>query len=128
MLTLFYDGRCPLCMKEIRHLRRWNSAGRVVFVDINSPDFATRYPHIDPETAMAILHGQLADGRVITGVDVTVAAWEQVGKGHWVRWLKWPGVRRVSPALYRLFARNRHRLARLLTGTSRCSEDDCNKN
>lgn len=128
MLTLFYDGRCPLCMKEIQHLRRWNSAGRVVFVDINSPAFASRYPHIDPEAAMAILHGQLGDGRVITGVDVTVAAWEQVGKGHWVRWLKWPAVRRISPALYRIFARHRHRLAHVLTGKSRCSNDDCRKN
>lgn len=125
MFILFYDGHCPLCMREIAHLRRWNSAGQVQFVDITSADFTERYPQIDRDAAMAVLHGQLPDGRVITGVDVTVEAWNRVGKGHWVRWLKWPGVRWVSPALYRLFARHRHRLARLLTGESRCTEDDC---
>lgn len=125
MFIMFYDGRCPLCMQEIEHLRRWNTAGRVEFVDINGADFAEHYPLIDPVAAMAVLHGQLPDGRVITGVDVTVEAWERVGKGHWVRWLHWPGIRRVSPALYRLFARHRHRLARLLTGSSRCNADDC---
>lgn len=127
MFTMFYDGRCPLCMKEIEHLRRWNTEKQVRFVDINSDTFRECYPQVDPDAAMAILHGQLPDGRIITGVDVTVEAWEHVGKGHWVRWLRWPGIRRISPALYRLFARHRHSLAGLLTGKQRCDRDDCRR-
>nr|WP_010131881.1 DUF393 domain-containing protein [Microbulbifer agarilyticus] len=125
MFTMFYDGRCPLCMKEIAHLRRWNTEGRVRFVDINSESFREDYPEVDPDAAMAVLHGQLADGRIVSGYEVTVEAWEQVGKGHWVRWLKWPGIRRLSPLVYGLFARHRHSLARLLTGKARCDNDDC---
>lgn len=127
MFTLFYDGRCPLCMQEIAHLRRWNQAGRVRFVDIHSETFRREFPQLEFDRAMQTLHGQLPDGRIITGYEVTVEAWERVGKGHWVRWLRWPGVRRLSPLLYRLFARNRHRLALLLTGRRRCDTDDCRK-
>ncbi|KUJ83052.1 DUF393 domain-containing protein [Microbulbifer flavimaris] len=125
MFTMFYDGRCPLCMKEIAHLRRWNTAGRVRFIDIHSETCRREFPQLDPAEAMETLHGEMPDGRMITGFEVTVEAWERVGKGHWVRWLRWPGVRRLSPHLYRLFARHRHRLAQVLTGRQRCESDDC---
>ena len=36
-LTLFYDGNCPFCSAEIARLRKWNSAGKVAFVDIAEP-------------------------------------------------------------------------------------------
>jgi predicted DCC family thiol-disulfide oxidoreductase YuxK len=112
-------------MKEIAHLRRWNTAGRVRFVDIHSETCRREFPQLDPVKAMETLHGLMPDGRMITGFEVTVEAWERVGKGRWVRWLRWPGVRRLSPHAYRLFARQRHRLAMWLTGRQRCESDDC---
>ncbi|WP_237061704.1 MULTISPECIES: thiol-disulfide oxidoreductase DCC family protein [Microbulbifer] len=123
--TMFYDGRCPLCMREIRHLRRWDTRHRVNFIDINSADFSERYPQIDRERAMAVLHAQLPDGRVIIGLDVTVETWSRVGKGHWVRWLRWRPIRPFSNLAYRFFARHRDRVAQLLTGERRCPDDHC---
>jgi predicted DCC family thiol-disulfide oxidoreductase YuxK len=35
-LTLFFDGKCPLCQAEIVFLSRRNQAGLPAFVDINS--------------------------------------------------------------------------------------------
>ncbi|KAJ9453056.1 hypothetical protein DIPPA_10293 [Diplonema papillatum] len=39
-LQLFYDGSCPLCVKEIAHCRKWDAArGALEFQDISDPAF-----------------------------------------------------------------------------------------
>ena len=83
-LTIFYDGGCPLCAAEMRHLNSLNSAGKLAFENIYATDFGARFPHIDQSEADRILHGQLANGELIFGLDVTFNAWVLVGKRKWV--------------------------------------------
>ena len=45
-LTLFYDGMCPLCQKEMQHLIKYNTAGHLAFVDIMEPGFSEAYPFL----------------------------------------------------------------------------------
>jgi len=46
VLRIFFDGLCPLCMSEIRHLSRLDLLGNLDLQDINASDFQIRYPHI----------------------------------------------------------------------------------
>lgn len=124
-LIIFYDGRCPLCVAEMRQLAARDGAGRIGLEDIQSADFPERYPNIDPDHANTILHGQTRDGRLLLGLDVTCAAWSLVGARHWVAFLRWPLIRPVADVAYRLFARHRYRLSRWLTGRARCEEGMC---
>jgi predicted DCC family thiol-disulfide oxidoreductase YuxK len=34
-LTLLYDGACPLCLREVKFLKRRDLHGRLAFVDID---------------------------------------------------------------------------------------------
>lgn len=36
-LTVWYDGGCPLCLREIALMRRWDRAKRIHFVDLTDP-------------------------------------------------------------------------------------------
>lgn len=39
-IRMLYDGQCSLCMKEVNFLRKRDAAaGRIDFVDIDSPDY-----------------------------------------------------------------------------------------
>jgi predicted DCC family thiol-disulfide oxidoreductase YuxK len=38
-VEVFYDGDCPLCVREIRMLRRKDRAAKIVFTDIAAPTF-----------------------------------------------------------------------------------------
>ena len=119
-LTIFYDGGCPLCAAEMRHLNSLDSARKIAYEDIYAADFSARFPQIDQREADRILHGQLANGELIYGLDVTYQAWVLVGKRKWVAILRWPIIKPIADVIYLLFARHRNRISKLLTGQSRC--------
>ena len=126
-LTIFYDGRCPLCAAEMKQLRQLDAAGKLRLEDINRSDFKQRFPHIDPVEADRVLHGQWANGTLIFGLDVTQQAWALVGRHRWLKLLRLPLVRWFADFGYLFFARYRRQISRLLTGSSRCDAEACYK-
>lgn len=124
-LTIFYDGECPLCVREMNHLSERDIHKRLLLVDIQQDDFAQAYPHIDPKAASTILHGLNDQGELILGLDVTHRAWSLVGKGYWTAPLRWPVIRWFADKAYLYFARNRYKISGLFTGQERCSDGKC---
>lgn len=113
-LTIFCDGSCPVCAIEVDMLRRRDRNGQLSWIDISAPDFdagAHGFVHADLD---AVIHGVRSDGSVLRGLDVLSVAYGAAGFGGLValtraRWLKGP-----SDAAYRLFARHRYRVSRVL--------------
>ncbi|MBY6185111.1 DUF393 domain-containing protein [Marinobacter hydrocarbonoclasticus] len=124
-LTLFYDSQCPLCRQEIQALRQRDPLNRLRFEDLHATDLQQRYPDIDLPRAHAVLHGLTQDGRWLTGLDVTHAAWSLVGLGHLTAPLRWRPVRPFADLAYRLFARYRRPLGRWFAGNNGC--DVCSR-
>lgn len=113
MLTIFYDGACPLCTAEINLLRELDNQKQLKLEDIHACDFRDRFPHIDQIQADKILHGQLQSGEVIKGLDVTCLAWKLVGKHKWIQILRWPVIAFFADLGYLLFARYRRSISSL---------------
>ncbi|KKN34044.1 hypothetical protein LCGC14_0797660 [marine sediment metagenome] len=122
ILTVFYDGHCPLCVKEIKALKSYDVNNKLSLIDLNMDNFYSVYPHIDITAAQKKLHGQLADGTMLYGLDVSILAWKTVEKHQWLTVLHWPLIKPVANMAYRFFARYRHQIAFLLTGKKRCSK------
>lgn len=117
---VFYDGACPLCMREIRMLRRLDRRGRIQFSDIAAAGFdAHARAGVDYETLMARIHGRLADGTLVTGVEVFRRLYGAVGFGPLVALTRLPGVAQLLELGYVWFAKNRLRL------TGRCEDGTC---
>lgn len=113
-LVLYFDGRCPLCVAEIRRLGARNTRHRLAFVDIAEPGFDPAPLGVDLPALNRELHARLPDGRMLTGVESILAAYTLVGRG-WLVWpLRVPAVRDALAPLYRRFARNRHAVSRWL--------------
>ncbi|MDM7861450.1 DUF393 domain-containing protein [Alteromonas sp. ASW11-36] len=126
--TVFYDGGCPLCMTEMRHLMKRNTENKLAFVDINHPSFAVEYPELDSEACAARIHGRWSNGQMLTGLDVTYTAWRLVGKGWLYAPLRWPLIKPLADRLYIVFAKHRHRISYWLTGKERCDSGSCQIN
>ena len=119
ILTIFYDSYCPLCSAEINQLKAFDSDNQLSFEDIHAVDFVQRYPYVDKLKANKLLHGQLNNGGMIYGLDVTCMAWKTVGKHRWLSILRWPVIRWFADLAYLFFARHRNRISSLLTGNKK---------
>lgn len=121
-LTVFYDGQCPLCVKEMRQLYRYDKQSQQLrFEDLNQADISERYSALDRQKALDILHVQNAQGEWLLGVDANIALWQAVKRKRWLRVLRWPLLAPIADWAYLRFANNRYTLSRLVTGQSRCT-------
>ncbi|WP_338477461.1 DUF393 domain-containing protein [Pseudomonas trivialis] len=126
-LTLYFDGDCPLCAREIKLLSARATPDRLLFVDISAEAFdATRLGLTAADMASS-LHARFADGTWVTGLDATLWSWRAAGLGAWAAPLSWRLTRPLLNIGYRLFCRWRPHLAWLPhpDGSARCSADGC---
>ena len=82
--TVFFDGACPLCIREIALLRRMDRSGRIRFQDISPPD-ASAFCPIPQEVMLARFHAQRADGQMLDGAEAFTEAYGQI---PYLIWLK----------------------------------------
>ncbi|HEF5875315.1 TPA: DUF393 domain-containing protein [Burkholderia cenocepacia] len=113
-LVLYFDGRCPLCVAEIRRLGERDARHRLAFVDIAEPGFDPTPLGVDLPALNRELHARLPDGRMLTGIDGIAAAHALIGRRWFARLLRSPAMRAVSAPLYRRLARNRYAVSRWL--------------
>ncbi len=115
MLTLFYDGACPLCAREIAALKGHDVNNVISFVDINDQAQLSKYPHISYSDAQAVLHAIDAQGNILLGLDANVAAWNCVGKMAWLNVLRAPVIKVIADFFYRMFAKHRTKISGLIS-------------
>ena len=129
ILTVFYDGYCPLCSLEMHKLKQADDKNLINLVNLHQDGFHTHYPYIQFNKAMAILHGEY-QGQILLVLDVTHRAWTLVGRGMWVAPLQWPVIKQISHACYLLVAKYRHPISNFLhrrfgLGNSTCEQGTC---
>lgn len=126
-LTLYYDGDCPLCAREIAALRRRADPQRLQLVDIAAPGFASAPDEPERATLQARLHARFADGQWVSGLDATYWSWRAAGFERLALLLRWHWLRRLLEPGYRLFCRLRPHLDWLPhpDGAARCRDGQC---
>lgn len=118
-VEVFYDGDCPLCMREIRMLRRRDRGERIRFTDIAADGFDAAATGVTWEALMNRIHGRLPDGTLIEGVEVFRRLYTAVGWGPLIALTRLPGISQLLTLGYTLFAENRLKL------TGRCTDGAC---
>ena len=118
-VEVFYDGACPLCLREINMLRRRDHRARIRFTDLAAHGFDADAVGVTWNALMERIHGRLPDGTLIEGVEVFRRLYVAVGFEPLVKLSRAPGVSQLLDLAYHLFAKNRLRL------TGRCADDGC---
>ncbi len=124
-MIIFYDALCPLCNTEMQQLQKADKNNQLILEDLNAIDFRYRFPNIDKEKAMNLLHAETESGEMIYGLDVTYQAWKIVGKHRWLVILRLPIIRFFADLGYSFFARYRQSISKSLMPNSSCPNNRC---
>ncbi len=113
-LTLYHDGACPLCRREIALYRRRDGARNLRFVDVADPA-SEMASGLDRTAAGARFHVRLPDGRLVSGAAGFVVVWRQLRGWRWLaRCADLPGMMSLLEAGYRASLVVRPPLARIV--------------
>ena len=101
--TVYFDGTCPLCSKEITLWRKL-SADQFEFKDIHQQIL----PDTKREAMLQLLHIHRADGQWLVGLEANFRMW----RSHPIGWasyiLSLPGLFHITRYAYNTWARRRY--------------------
>jgi predicted DCC family thiol-disulfide oxidoreductase YuxK len=83
MTTIYYDGLCYLCSREIDHYRKQSGSDALRFLDITAPDFDANAEGVDPVQVHKVMHVRRQDGTLATGVNAFIEIWKVLPKYNW---------------------------------------------
>ena len=100
---VYFDGACPLCVREIAAYRRSGEGLPIEWVDVSLPT-ATAPPGFDLAHLKRRFHVTTADGRMLSGAQAFAYLWDSLpGWRHLGRLASLPGVLALLEPLYRGF-------------------------
>jgi len=78
MITVFYDGKCGLCSKEINHYRKIAPDGIFNWQDITQSATELNKEGISLAEGLKLLHAKDKTGKLHIGVDAFILIWKQL--------------------------------------------------
>ena len=112
-VVVWFDGACPLCVREIAWMRRLDRRNAIAFVDVSRPatEDGAGCP-VDRSVLLARFHA-LEDGRVVSGAAAFAPMWRAAPLLRPLGLATRNGLALAGlERLYRLFLRVRPRLQR----------------
>lgn len=119
MITVYYDGKCGLCSREIGYFKKRKPKRPIVWHDIANAPSLLADTGLSQSDALLYMRVRDETGVLRTGVDAFITLWGQfAGWSLLARLGSLPGIYTFADRLYRGFAqrrfnRNPHCLASL---------------
>lgn len=84
MITVYYDGLCKVCSKEISLYRNQLGADSIRFVNICSQDFDAKIEGVDPVRIHQVMHVRRQDGTLALKVEAFIEIWSALPRFKWL--------------------------------------------
>ena len=120
LATVFFDGSCPMCSREIKHYRNIRGSERIQWIDIAQEEHRLAAFNLTQQTAMARFHVLDGQYRWHTGAWGFIRMWSHLSYYRWLARIV-TGLR-LTAAIDRLYGYfSRWRLRR------HCKDSSCRK-
>ena len=105
MLKVFYDGKCGMCSREIRHYMKISPRETFIWRDIANEPQHLKEINVSQSYALKRLHVIDQDGKIKIGVDAFIAIWSKIPRWRLLAFLcAMPGIKFTLGVLYNKFA------------------------
>jgi predicted DCC family thiol-disulfide oxidoreductase YuxK len=109
-ITVFYDGKCSLCAKEIAHYQKIAPAEQFYFCDITQDSKSFTRLGFDTATGLKQLHVLNGQGRIKIGLDAFITIWRELKGWKYLAWLtNLPLIHFILSHIYKAFAAWRYK-------------------
>ncbi|MFZ6801197.1 thiol-disulfide oxidoreductase DCC family protein [Undibacterium sp. Di24W] len=106
--TIYFDGACPVCAKEIATYRNWQGAERIDWIDASRCTDLALGTQLERAQALAKLHARDENGMLVSGAAAFVMMWRQMPALKWITsFLDHAWIIRVLDYLYEAFLKIR---------------------
>ena len=78
MITIFYDGKCSLCSKEINYYRKIAPLGIFDWQDITKSSHKLNKEGVSLSEGLKFLHAKDNNGQMHVGLDAFILIWKQL--------------------------------------------------
>lgn len=110
MITVFYDGKCGLCRREIAYYKRNAPQGFFEWVDITLDASGIESLGVSYADGLKLLHVQDETGKLYNGIDAFLIIWRQMeGWKYLGQCVGLPVIHPIARAAYAVFAAWRFR-------------------
>ncbi|MBX3700998.1 MAG: DUF393 domain-containing protein [Dokdonella sp.] len=113
-ITVYYDGQCPLCGREVALYRRLVAPDAVCWRNLAVGPEVLREEDFDLTAALALLHVRDENGALQIGLDAHLLLWQRLPAWRHLAWAlrRSDRARRLFERIYRLFTAHRPGLRR----------------
>lgn len=105
MISVYYDGLCGLCSKEIAYYQRIAPQGIFNWQDVNQDPDALLQDKISLSDALRLLHAKDDKGTLHIGVDAFILIWRELKYWRLLAFvISLPIIRQIAAFAYEKFA------------------------
>jgi predicted DCC family thiol-disulfide oxidoreductase YuxK len=105
MISVFFDGKCNLCSKEINYYQRIAPKNTFNWVDITKTPGELDKFEIKLSDGLRLMHVADSNGNIFTGADAFIIMWKQIKYWKFLGlFVSLPIVKQIANLLYQYFA------------------------
>ena len=105
MITIFYDGKCGLCSREINYYKKIAQVDKFQWLDIATDPAPLKSLKISQADGLRRLHGLDTAGRLHIGVYAFLLIWRELPYWRLLSMIGGlPGIRHLAQLVYNRFA------------------------
>ena len=108
MITVYYDGKCNLCSKEINYYKKICDENKFSWNDIANHPKELKKIKVTQSEALMYLHAMDKNGNLHVGVDAFILIWKNLRFWKYLSYIiSLPIVKQVANLFYKSFAKYR---------------------
>jgi predicted DCC family thiol-disulfide oxidoreductase YuxK len=116
-MTVFFDGACPLCAREISMYRKCRGADLMQWVDVATAPAELLPATLIRDQVLARFHLQDRHGRIVSGAEAFAMLWSALPAFRILGWVfRQPVMTAILERLYVSFLKHRPRISRMISG------------